>query len=335
MNFPTPSTFDFAGMQRQLVPEADVVVGLDAPDLFGALRGAADYTTRRTRVIAPAGQRVASIALDDLLVSSWTADYQGLPAVDLPLLGDTGVALPLLLEECRRLVDAPARSRIERRRSALAPRQAALRDKQRAALEAQWDHPQITEARLLTEVWEQVKDDDFVFTSGQLRRMAAGLPQLTRPDQYLAGNGGGGAVGATPGIAVGAGLALKDSGRLPVAIHGDGALLAGIQALWTAVHYEIPSLWVVNNNRSYYNDEDHQDRIAQFRGRPPENRWIAQRMEDPEVDFAGIARTFGVFAEGPITEAGDLAPALARAADVVRRGGFAVVDVWTENRVRG
>src|SRR5205814_90459 len=99
---------------------------------------------------------------------------------------------------------------------------------------------------------------------------------------------------------LGAALALKPGGKLPVAVLGDGETFASIQALWTAAHYAIPGLWVINNNRSYYNDEDHQDRIARIRDRPPENRWVAQRMERPEVDFAAITRTFGLTGEGPV-----------------------------------
>ena len=102
-----------------------------------------------------------------------------------------------------------------------------------------------------------------------------------------------------------------------------------------AAHYQIPSLWIVNNNRSYFNDEDHQDRVARFRDRPPENRWLAQRMERPEVDFGGIARTFGLYGEGPIKSAAELAPALRRALEAVKGGQLALLDVWTENRTQG
>jgi thiamine pyrophosphate-dependent acetolactate synthase large subunit-like protein len=122
---------------------------------------------------------------------------------------------------------------------------------------------------------------------------------------------------------------------VPVAILGDGEALSSIQALWTAAHYRIPSLWVINNNRSYFNDEDHQDRIAEMRGRPSENKRVAMRMEDPEVDFAAITRTFGLHGEGPIKDASDIEPAVRRAVEVVKEGGFAVLDVWTENRSHG
>jgi acetolactate synthase-1/2/3 large subunit len=201
-------------------------------------------------------------------------------------------------------------------------------------VERLWDHPQITEARLAAELWQAMREEDFVITYGRYRRMAPGVFNISGPQQYL-GMGGGGAVGAAPGVALGSGLALKGSGKLPVAILGDGETLSAIQVLWTAAHYEIPSLFVINNNRSYFNDEDHQDRIARRRDRPPENRWVGQRMERPEVDFSSMARTFGLHGEGPVKNASDLSSAFRRAIDAVKRGQFAVVDVWTENRTAG
>jgi len=88
-------------------------------------------------------------------------------------------------------------------------------------------------------------------------------------------------VGAGPGITVGAALALKDSGRLPVAIMGDGDFLMGRRAVRPPAHYGIPCLiFCVANNRSFFNDELHQERRRKERSRPVENRWIGQRISD-------------------------------------------------------
>ena len=81
-------------------------------------------------------------------------------------------------------------------------------------------------------------------------------------------------------MAVGSALALRDRdpGRLPLAILGDGDFLMGSTAIWTAAANASPLLVLVVNNRSYFNDELHQERVARERGRPPERRWIGQRM---------------------------------------------------------
>lgn len=330
-NFPTPHALEFTDAAKSFLGEADVILGLDMWDLDGAMKLPVNYATRQAERPKVANQRVISITLEDYQKQSLMTSFQALPAVDVPLLADTGSALPLLIEECQQLIDGAARARIDQRRSHLESRQAEMRARQKRQVEAQWSHAQTTETRLVSELWNVVKDEEFVFTYGRFNRMAPGIVQIAGPEQHY-GTGGGGAVGAVPGVALGSALALKGSGKLPVALLGDGEMFASIQTLWTAAHYQIPSLWVINNNRSYYNDEDHQDRIAKVRDRPPENKWVAMRMERPEVDFGAITRTFGLHGEGPIKDANDLGPALRRAIEAVKQGQLAVLDVWTENR---
>ncbi|MDE2007802.1 MAG: thiamine pyrophosphate-binding protein, partial [Rhodospirillales bacterium] len=146
------------------------------------------------------------------------------------------------------------------------------------------------------------------------------------PLDYLGSDGGAG-IGAGPGIAVGAALALVGSGRLAVAVLGDGDFLMGATALWTAAHYGIPLLIVIANNRSYYNDELHQERMARMRNRPVGNKWIGQRMSDPEIDLAAIARAQGARAWGPVADGAALAGVLADAVAATEAGALAVVDV--------
>ena len=104
----------------------------------------------------------------------------------------------------------------------------------------------------------------------------------------------------------------------------------GCTSLWTAVHYKIPVLIVVANNRSFFNDELHQERVARMRGRPVENKWIGQKMIDPEIDLASMARAQGAAGFGPIERAEDLAAAYRDAIAVVEGGGVAVIDVRVE-----
>ena len=130
-------------------------------------------------------------------------------------------------------------------------------------------------------------------------------------------------------MAVGAALALREAGsdRLPVAVLGDGDTLMGLTALWTAARYRIPLLIVVSNNRSYFNDEVHQEKVARERSRPVENKWIGQAICDPDPDFVGLARGLGVAGFGPVDDAASLASALREAIAVVNGGLPALVDV--------
>jgi len=149
------------------------------------------------------------------------------------------------------------------------------------------------------------------------------------PLDFLGSDGGGG-LGAGPGNTVGAALALKGSGRIAVGICGDGDFLMGATALWTAAHYRIPLLIVVANNRSFYNDEVHQERVARMRNRPVENKWIGQRISDPDIDLAALARAQGALGFGPITEVGQLTTTFAEAIAAVEQGQVVVVDVRVE-----
>ena len=149
---------------------------------------------------------------------------------------------------------------------------------------------------------------------------------FTDPLSFLSVGGGGG-IGIGPGNGVGAALALRGTDRLPVAMLGDGDYLMGATALWTAVANKIPLLVVIANNRSYYNDESHQEKMAQDRGRPVDRKWIGQRLDNPAVDLAGMARVQGAVGIGPITDRAALGPALKDAIRQVRAGAVVVVDV--------
>jgi len=162
-----------------------------------------------------------------------------------------------------------------------------------------------------------------------LTRLPLGYPgaycRFENPVAYL-GKDAGGAVGSGPGQAVGAALALKDSGRLPGAVMGDGDFLMGVNALWTASHMELPLMIVVANNRSYFNDEAHQERVAVMRDRPPQNKWIGQRLDQPPVDIIALAVAQGFEGAEPVTDADALLAEMERGEAVVKAGGRYIID---------
>jgi thiamine pyrophosphate-dependent acetolactate synthase large subunit-like protein len=122
-------------------------------------------------------------------------------------------------------------------------------------------------------------------------------------------------------------MALKDGDRLPVAILGDGDFLMGNTALWSAASLQVPMLVIIANNQSFFNDEVHQERVANDRQRPVENKGIGQRIGNPCVNLAAIARAQGFDGFGPILARNDLAPTLADAIAKVRAGKSVLLDV--------
>ncbi|HYM74216.1 MAG TPA: thiamine pyrophosphate-binding protein, partial [Stellaceae bacterium] len=233
--------------------DADVVLSLDWVDLAGALKSAWGDQEVKSKVILA--------SLDHQLHNGWSMDYQGLPPVDLHLAVEPDIAVAAILPLLR-----PRQTGWARRTES-----AAAGDSAAAA-----PPDVITPVSLAAGLRDAVGSRQTCLIRTPLA-WGGHVWETTHPLDLLGGDGGGG-IGGGPGMAVGAGLALRGSGRLPIAVLGDGDTLMGITALWTAVHYRIPVLIVVANNNSFFNDELHQDRMARQRNRPVGNRWIGQRI---------------------------------------------------------
>ncbi|MDR7484900.1 MAG: thiamine pyrophosphate-binding protein [Armatimonadota bacterium] len=331
-NFPNTHPLDLTGAEDELLPEADVVLALDVFDLQKAV-ASTDRTSRLARSRLPRSARVVHISFNDFMVRSWVQEQGRLEPVDLPIAADTSLAVPALAALVERAAgeDAALRGRRDRRRERLERVHRQLRDGWRAAAERARDDRPISLPRLALDLWDVVRDLDWVLVNRTLRGWTRRLWAWTTATPYLGTHLGGG-VGYGLGHAIGAALALGGS-RLCIDLQPDGDLLYTPSALWTAAHHRIPLLVVMFNNRTYYNDEEHQILMARARGRSVERAHIGLAMKDPPVDFAGLARSFGVEAWGPVEEPGDLKPALERAVrHVLRERKPALVDVVMQNR---
>ncbi len=332
-NFPNTHPLDLTGAQDDLLPEADVVLALDVFDLQKAT-GTVDRTTRLARSLIGANTKVIHISLNDLMVRSWIHEQGRLQPVDLAIAADTVVALPALAARCRALAEGDG-SAAEHRRTRYArfeARHRRLRDASREEAERGRDSRPISMAHLANTLWSVVRDEPWTLVNRTLRGWTRRLWEWTDPSQYVGALMGGG-VGYGIGHALGATLARQGSGALCIDMQPDGDLLYTPSALWTLAHHRVPLLIVMFNNRSYYNDEDHQILMAKSRGRSVENAGIGLQIRDPSVDFARLARSFGIHGEGPIEDPADLRPALERAVRYVRQEKrAALVDVITESR---
>ena len=302
--FPTDHPLYF-GSPRAVTPESveglkdvDVVLSLDWVDLAGAMRWFGPSPSAK----------VIQISLDHRIHNGWSMDHQGLSPVDLLLSADPDLVVPELVKE----IGAATRPHA-------VPTPRKIVDKELAGF---------TNENIARSLRKVLGDRPVTYTHLPLSWDDTWMP-FRHPLDFVGSDGGGG-VGGGPGISVGAALALKGSGRLPIAICGDGDFLMGVTAVWTAVHYKIPLLFVIANNRSFYNDELHQERMARARNRPVENKWIGQRMSDPDVDIAAMGRAQGAVGFGPVTKASDLPAVLEKAIAEVDAGRVAVVDVRVE-----
>ncbi len=295
---PVPPAFFVSEAAKAVLQSADVVLSLDWVDLAGTLKGAF-----RAQVTA----KVIEASLDRNVHNGWSKDHQGLAPVDIALACEPDAALLAL--------DAALADLVPRRQAST----------KRAASNG----TPILEGPLGLGPFAATCNAILAPAFPTFIRLPLGWPgdalHCTGPLDYLGYDGGGG-IGSGPGMAVGAALALRGTERLPVAILGDGDYLMGTTALWTAVANKIPLLVVIANNRAYFNDVLHQERVAKHRGRPVENKFVGQSIDDPPVDLSMMARAQGALGIGTVADVAALSVALATAIDHVRRGGVAVVD---------
>jgi acetolactate synthase-1/2/3 large subunit len=256
--------------------------------------------------------------------------YQKFPECGARVLADTELAIPALTEmvRARTANDPKASKRIAERTRAIGDIHDRTRAKWRDEARHDWDASPISLARLASEVWEQIKNEDWVLTTQAFEDWALKLWDFDKPYRWP-----GKALGTATqiGMAIGVALAYRGTGRLVVDCQTDGDLMFDAGALWFATKHKIPMLCVMHNNRAYYNDWEHQITVARQRGRPEERAHIGMDIEGPAPDFAGLARSMGWYAEGPIDKPSEIAPALGRAIAQVKAGKPALIDTITQH----
>ncbi len=281
--------------------EADVILDLNWLDLAGTFK----LVFGRDEVTA----KVIHVSVDSYVHNGWSMDYMGLPLSDVCMLAEPEPVVEQLLDAVRQRLGGKSKwdGKNKGRTSGTDTAYADLDPKAEISVDA------------LTLCMDEARKGRNVSLANVPIGWAADGYHFTHPLDYF-GNDGGGGLGSGCGTAIGAGLALMDTDRTAVAILGDGDTMQGSSALWTAAHYSIPVLIIISNNRSNFNDEIHQETVAKMRDRPPENRWIGQRIDDPEVDITKYATSLGVESAGPVTTIGDLVPAIQKGLAAVDAG---------------
>ena len=324
--FPTRHPLSQAG-GRALLANADVILSLEVPDLWGTLNTVRDQLHRTTTSIPKSSTKVISVSAEDLFLKSNYQDFQRYPEVDIAIAADAEATLPYLIEACKRLITSDRKNAFAERGKKLADAHRQGIERARTEASYGWDSSPISTARLSAELWEVVKDKDWSLVSGAPSR-------LWNVDRVYQTSTGGGAAGVGYGApaSVGGALANRKHGRLSVSIQNDGDLMYGPGSFWTAAHHRIPLLAVMHNNRAYHQEVMHIQRMANRHQRGITNAGIGTTITDPNIDYAALVRAMGVYGDGPITDPKDLGPALRRAADVALKGEPALVDVVTQPR---
>jgi len=278
------------------IRDADLVIAFDWIDLAGTIKQA-------DKEIAA---KIINVSLDHHLHNGWSMDHQALVPADVNLAGEPDATLHILADAMRIVAGSEPTAH------------ASL-----PALSCKDDRP-LDIVSLASAMGEVLKDEVVSLVRLPLG-WAGDAWHFRHPLDYLGADGGAG-IGSGPGMLIGAALALKGSGRLPVAVLGDGDTMMAVSALWTAAHYQIPLVAIVSNNRSFFNDEIHQERVAMQRQRPVENKWIGQRIAGPDIDIAAMARAQGLVGIGPVSTTHALQAAVADAVKAAKAGASVLID---------
>ena len=301
--------------------QADLVLNLEGGGGFGG-GGAAGV---RPKTI--------SITAAELLATHNFNVNGNAPVGDIVVAADAEATLPALLEEVKKLVTADRKRAFEDRGKKHA--EANTRVRMAAIDEAQygWDASPISLARISAELWPLVKNEDWSFVSPQgfVGNWPNRLWKMEKTYHYLGGQGAGGMGYGAP-ASVGAALANRKHGRLSINIQTDGDMNYSPGILWTAVHHNIPLLSIMHNNRGYHQEVMFIERMESVRNRGAEKAHVGTTLRDPNIDYALMAKAYGMYSEGPIGDPKELAPALKRGIERVKKGEPVMLDVITQPR---
>ncbi len=161
----------------------------------------------------------------------------------------------------------------------------------RGSLERQWDADPMTPARALHEIAEVVPDDVVIVDESITASIEVGLGfNFEVPGDYFGGRGGG--IGQGLAGVIGVKVACPD--RPVIAISGDGSAMYSIQALWTAVHHQLPIVFVILSNREYrvlkHNLDTYRQRFNVQSNRP----YPYMDLTSPTLSFIDMARGMGL-----------------------------------------
>jgi acetolactate synthase I/II/III large subunit len=329
LNFPNKHPLCLS-MDKESLKHTDLIVGLDLKDWEKQLVEL-NNAKRTMEPLPPKNCDMVEIGFAELGISKWSMDYCRMQPCSIRAIGDTALGIPELTRICKDRIakDAGLKSKIAQRKIAIGNRHDEVWSKWQDEAKKDWDASPITFSRLALEVWDVIKDEDWVLTANELKHQVRKLWDFDKPYRHPGVELG---TATQIGISIGVALAHKGTGRLVVDIQPDGDLMFDAGALWVAAKYQIPMLIVMHNNRAYYNDWAHQIRMAQIRGTDEAKAHIGMDLFGPEPDFGALARSMGCYGEGPIDKPADIRPALLRAIAEVKKGRVALVDTITQHR---
>ena len=344
-NLPNSHPLNVTGANTEVLRDTDLVLAAGVSNLEQVLtravasssstapeqpRGRAGYN-RVFESAIPEETKIIQIGLQGYGIKSWPSSYGRILPTDTAILGDEIQVLKQITKACQGSMDANSKKRATDRIPNITKIHSDFHDRtQKEVKERFWDQTPTSTARLAAEIWEVIKDEDWVLVHGSLSGWERRLWDVSDESRWVAGGGG---TGTGMGVAMGAGLAFRGTDKVCVSIQNDGDLLYTAGSLYTLAHHDIAMLVVMFNNRSYYQDVGHQTAVSSNRERSVETVGIGVNIDAPFTDFATLAQSFGLAGIGPILDAADIGPALKKGLEIVKNERrTAVIDTIVQPR---
>ena len=338
MNFPTSHPLYAHTTGDPIVAkvgDSDCVLGLEAQEMWtitNTMTGLNKFGMEAHSVMKP-GAKIISISAIELNHKSNYQDFGRYSEVDLSITGDAEATLPALIEAVKKQMTPDRKAAIQARGAKVAEANRLAHQRNIEAAAIGWDASPISTARMAAELWAQVKNLDWSLVSNDryISYWSTKLFNFTKPYHYIGAQGAAG-IGYGLPAAVGAALANRKHGRVTLNIQPDGDLNYAPGVLWTAVHHKIPMLTLVHNNRGYHQERMYIQMVASKMNRGIDRSHIGTSFTDPYINYAMMAKSYGMYSEGPISDPKDLGPAIKRGLERVQAGEPALIDVLTQPR---
>jgi thiamine pyrophosphate-dependent acetolactate synthase large subunit-like protein len=338
LNFPSRHPLSAPARPDPVLPnvtDADVILALEAQELWSLTHKMTPNNRlgMESQPTTKPGAKLISVSAVELNHKSNYQDFGRYSEVDLNITGDAEATLPALIEAVKRLITADRKRTFQERGAKIAEANQRLRDAAREGATVGWNSTPIATARLAAEVWAQIKNEDWSLVSNDRypSYWCTRLWDFNKPYHYIGAQGAAG-IGYGAPAAVGAALANRKHGRLTVNIQPDGDFNYAPGVMWTAVHHRIPMLNIMHNNRAYHQERMYLQMMANRWDRGIERADIGTAISDPNIDYASIAKGYGLYTEGPISNPNDLGPAIKRGIERVKKGETVLLDVVTAPR---
>ncbi|MBI4610160.1 MAG: thiamine pyrophosphate-binding protein [Candidatus Rokubacteria bacterium] len=223
------------------------------------------------------------------------------------IVGEPKATLPDLAAALRQRFNGGRHPEAQRRLEQLRQKREQTIAELKARAQAESDRVPITPLALVNALAEAlpaeaVVVDESISSGGGLRN----LLRCQDPQSFFGLRGGG--IGWGLPAAVGIKLALP--GRPVVALVGDGSAMYTNQAFWTAARERLSIVFVIFNNRSYRILKQRVHALKGFAAQ--DDVYVGMDLENPLIDFVGLARSLGVPGER-VEKCRDAGPALTRA----------------------